>query len=65
MKLILHHLRRIAFKFQVFIWVVQNIHCDIAPELVIFGEDCDDGNFVESIALNKNTVMTDRDDEPF
>ena len=43
LKLVLRHLRHIAIR--VLIGVIGHIHCDVAPELVIFGEHCDDGNF--------------------
>ena len=41
LKLFLHRLRHIAIR--VFIGVIEHIHCDVAPELVIFGEHYDDG----------------------
>ena len=38
------HLIRRHIAIQVFIGVIGHIHFDIAPELVIFGEHCDDRN---------------------
>ena len=49
LKLFLHRLRYIAIR--VFIGVIEHIHCDVAPELVIFGEHYDDGNLKVSCEM--------------
>jgi hypothetical protein len=60
LKQFLYDLRHIAIR--VFIRVIEHIHFNVELELVIFGEDCDDGN-LKVVVLN--TVMTVRDDAPF
>jgi hypothetical protein len=37
--------RLVGYTTRVFIWVIEHIHLDIQEELVVFGEQCDDGNF--------------------
>ena len=44
--LLKYSLRRFRYiVIRVFIWVIEHLHLNIAQELVILGEDYNDGNF--------------------